>query len=141
MRFGLTGKLLKWIKSCLLSRQWVVNINGTNSDSRTMRWGVPQGSVLGPLLFILYISPIEDIIHSHSLNVLLYADDTQIYVSLKPSSKEDIKIRFEVCLSDLRTWFVANKLCCNSSKTNFIYFTPLSRLSSPSLSIQFGSST
>ena len=72
---------------------------------------------------------------------LLYADDTQIYVSLKPSSKEDIKIRFEVCLSDLRTWFVANKLCCNSSKTNFIYFTPLSRFPSPSLSIQFGSST
>ena len=67
------------------------------------------------------------------LSVLLYADDTQIYVSLKPSSKEDIKIRFEVCLSDLRTWFVANKLCCNSSKTNFIYFTPLSRLPSPSL--------
>ena len=69
MRFGLTGNVLKWIKSYLLSRQWVVNINGTNSDSRTMRWGVPQGSVLGPLLFIFYISPIEDIIHSHSLNV------------------------------------------------------------------------
>ena len=71
-----------------------------------MLWGVPQGSVLGSLLFILYIAPIKDIIHSHGLSLLLYADDTHIYVSLKPTAKEETKARLEACLSDLRIWFV-----------------------------------
>ena len=68
-----------------------------------MLWGVPQGSILSPLLFIFYIAPIEDIIRSHGLSVLLYANDTQIYISSKPTAKEETEPRLEAYLSDLST--------------------------------------
>ena len=59
-RFFFSGKVLSWLRSYLLGRQQVVNIDGDQSDSTAVRWGVPQGSVLGPLLFNLYsMSPIE----------------------------------------------------------------------------------
>ena len=75
-------------------------------------------------------------------SVLLYADDTQLYESLKPSLKEEARVKLEACLSDIEVWFSVNKLICNSTKTKFIFFEPQSRsrcLSSP-FSISFGSS-
>ena len=73
-RFGITGNVLSLLRSFLFQRHSVVSIGGSLSDSRTEKWGVPQGSVLVPLLFNLYISPIEDIISDHGLSVLMYAD-------------------------------------------------------------------
>ena len=101
-RFGITGNVLSLVRSFLFQRHSVGSIGGSLSASRTEKWCVPQGSVLGPLLFNLYISPIEDIISDHGLSVLMYAGDTQLYVSLKPSLKEEAIVQLEACLSDIK---------------------------------------
>ena len=139
MQTSFTGKVLKWLRSYLTERQQFVSIDGFQSDPQTVRCGVPQGSVLGPLLFSLYISPFEDIILTHGLSLLLYADDTQLYISLKPTQKEETNIRLESCLADLSNWFSANKLVCNTNKSNIVYFSSKYRDQSSSFSILFGS--
>ena len=139
-KFGFDVKVLTWLKSYLTERKQFVRIDGFESDKQIIRLGVPQGSVLGPLLFNLYISPVEDIIHAHRLSGMLYADDTKIYISLKPSQMEETKTRLAACLADLNAWFYANKLVCNRDKSNIIYFTSKYRNHSGSFSISFGSS-
>ena len=81
-RFGISGTVLCWLKSYLNDRSQYVKVDGFDSSSISLNYGVPQGSVLGPLLFTLYVSPIEDIIKHHSLDAMFYADDTQIYIAL-----------------------------------------------------------
>ena len=77
-RFGFTGNVLKWLQSYLSDRRQFVSIDCTHSSQNRVRWGIPQGSVLGPILFNLYISPVEDIILAHGLSTMSYADDTQL---------------------------------------------------------------
>ena len=80
-RFGVKGNALVWFESYLTSREQFVHVDGCKSTLRHVRCGVPQGSVLGPLLYVLYTSPIADIINLHNLHYHLYADDTQLYVT------------------------------------------------------------
>ena len=89
-RFGISAKVLAWIELYFTQREQVVSINGASSKSYPMKWGVPQGSVLGTLLFIRYISPIENIIDSHGLYGHIYADDTQIYICLSVFSHPNV---------------------------------------------------
>ena len=65
-----------WFKSYLENRKQVVNVMGATSCSKDLRCGVPQGSVLGPILYVLYTSPLGDIVRSHGLSRHFYADDT-----------------------------------------------------------------
>ena len=81
-RFGISGTVLCWLKSYLNDRSQYVKVDGFDSSSISLNCGVPQGSVLGPLLFTLYVSPIEYIIKHHGLDAIFYADDTQIYIAL-----------------------------------------------------------
>ena len=102
-KFGIKGDALNWFRSYLSERSQVVYINGTTSDSYDVGCGVPQGSVLGPFLYLIYTSPIGDILRSHKMNFHLYADDTQIYVSFKYQKQtdfENIKVRIELILFD-----------------------------------------
>ena len=82
-RVGIKGKDFDWFKSCLENRQQCVNINNTKSKSRALKFGVPQGSVLGPILFSLYTLPLADILKKRGISSHLYADDTQIYMYVK----------------------------------------------------------
>ena len=83
--FGINGSVLNWLKSYLLYRTFCVKCNYCFSSLHTSLYGVPQGSVLGPLLFIMYTTPLSTLISSLSLYHHLYSDDTQLFLSFHPS--------------------------------------------------------
>jgi hypothetical protein len=130
---GITGPALEWIRSYLTSRKQAVRINGTTSDAQSLDCGVPQGSVLGPLLFLAYILPLGVLIKSYGLHMHGYADDTQIYVTLpKPSDQHGVQnciVNLENCLSDVHAWMSQNKLKLNAAKTEIILLGPKKDLS------------
>ena len=111
--FGFSGTVLHWIQSYLTARFQQVYLQDSKSSKSPLKWGVPQGSVLGPLLFSLYVTPLGNIIRSHSVHFHMYADDVQLYLSSDPSSSDTAKSRLENCIMDIHTWMSANKLKFN----------------------------
>ena len=91
-RFGIGGRALEWFRLYLGDRTQFVNINGSTSERRVLKFNVPQGLFLGPLLFSLYTSPLSDIASKHELSFHFYADDRQLYVTLESSSLNDIEL-------------------------------------------------
>ena len=120
-RFGICDTALSWFRSYLTSRIQYVKINGKASVSTPLLQGVPQGSVLGPLLFSLYVSPLEDIFAAHGIDAMIYADDTQLYIILKKHDSDTAIQRLEHCLHDIQAWCLQNKLVLNDGKTEAIY--------------------
>ena len=92
-----------------------------SSKHHSLQFGVLQGSVLGPLLFCLYISPLEQIFAAHDLKAMLYADDTQLYVVLEESTITTTVEWVNKCLCDIKLWSTSNKLVLNESKTEIIH--------------------
>ncbi|XP_068597914.1 uncharacterized protein [Brachionichthys hirsutus] len=116
---NITGSALSWLQSYLTNRQQFIHINHCSSSTAPLLQGVPQGSVLGPLLFILYILPLGDIIRRHSLHFHCYADDIQLYIT---TNSIDSKVHSTVtnCLNDIKSWMKYNFLKVNSDKTDII---------------------
>ena len=83
-RFGITGTSLKWFESYLSHRSQCVQIENSTYVKKKQNFGVPQGSVLGPLLFTLCVSLIADITQQHNVGNMFYAGNTQLYVSISP---------------------------------------------------------
>lgn len=81
-RYGICGTALQWFRSYLTDRSQQVAIKDCLSHEEDLQFGVPQGSVLGPLLFSLFFAPLEDVILAHGLSVMTYADDTQLYLAI-----------------------------------------------------------
>ena len=121
--YGIDGKALNWFRSYLTGRTQQVSFQSQTSRVVSVKFGVPQGSVLGPLLYSLYSKPIGEICKRHGMPYHCYADDTQIYCVIKnqvdwASSAKSI----EACLSDIKVWMSCNYLQLNDSKTEFIVF-------------------
>ena len=120
---GIKGTALSWFKSYLSDRFQFVHVNNVSSMRTEVRYGVPQGSVLGPILFTLYMLPLGNIIRKHSINFHCYADDTQLYLSMKPDETNQLA-KLQACLKDLKTWMTCNFLLLNSDKTEVIVVGP-----------------
>ena len=119
-RFGIKGIALQWFESYIRERTQSVCIGNFKSDDETLLCGVPQGSVLGPILFTLYTSPLEDVILANDLDFMLFADDTQLYFSCKNLS--DWTFIPEKCIDDIRIWMAENRLVLNDNKTEVVHF-------------------
>ena len=121
--FGVDGSVLKWFSSYLTERSQSVKIGSTLSDLQKLLFGMPQGSVLGPLLFSLYPSPLSTLIGKHKgINFHFYADDTQLYVHLSHMNASAAFDKLNRCLQDVKEWMSASKLKLNPDTTEFILF-------------------
>jgi hypothetical protein len=121
--FGFSGTVLNWFFSYLCDRTQMVKIGDFFSDRINIPFGVPQGSVLGPILFSLYTYPLCHIIKSYSnIGYHFYADDTQIYCHLSPSGEPSDFSNLQNCLQDIQKWMNSVKLKLNPGKTEFIVF-------------------
>src|SRR6218665_2781147 len=107
-------------QSYLTSRSFTVNVAGHTSNPQTLTCGVPQGSVLGPLLFILYTAPLSKLISSSSVDRHLYAHDTQLFISFSPHSLQDALNHIRNTITQISSWMTTNLLCLKPSKTEFL---------------------
>ena len=112
----------QWFIPYLRGLKSQVDVSGHLSESKTSESGVPQGSVMGPLLFTAYIRPISDIAMSHGIDYHIYTDDTQVYISFNPLIPGDLERALSTlsrCFHDINTWMSSNCLKLNDSKTEF----------------------
>jgi len=117
---GIRGSMLNWFRSYLSNRHQYVVVNGTKSNIHPIVCGVPQGSVLGPLLFLIYVNDIFSIYDFD--NLVLFADDSNVFAVEKSIGSLFIKAN-NIC-NKLNTWFNANKLTINIEKSHYMIFKP-----------------
>ena len=113
--------MLDWFQSYLSDRSQVVSYNGQTSAATTVCFGVPQGSVLGPNLFILYSAEVIAIAGKHGFSAHAYADDLQLYDHSDPSSCASLVSRLSACVEEVMAWMASSRLRLNSNKTELIW--------------------
>ena len=123
--YGISGPALAWIRSYLTIELGVLRLDLFFPNGMHLKYGVPQGSVSGPILYCLFSKPIGEICRQHDMDYHCYADDTQVYLVIEPLDKwTDISSRIEVCLADISDWMRSNLLKLNQDKTELIVFAP-----------------
>ena len=117
--YGIRGMALQWFTSYLSGRMQFVTINGTDSSVKHMQYGVPQGSILGPLLFIIYINDLPNL--SNTAKFIMYADDANIVISGK--NILEVYQQLNKLSLGLVKWVEANGLALNLKKTKYMIFS------------------
>ncbi len=135
----ITGIPLRWFESCLTGRSFKVAWGGEVSKAHQLVTGVPQGSVLGPLLFFTYTTSLGPIIQAYGFSYHFYADDTQLYLSFRPDDPT-VAARISGCLADISAWMKEHHLQLNLAKTELLVF-PATPTLQHDFTIQLGSST
>ena len=121
---GISGTALEWFSSYLTDRSLSVSVGEFVSDTAALSCGVPQGSVLGPILFSIYMLPLGQIISSFkNISYHMYADDIQLYFSFKPNELHKLSV-LNNCLNAIRNWMANNFLQLNADKTEVLIFGP-----------------
>ena len=115
--YGISGPVLAWFESYLTGRTQAVLVDGQMSVPASLSSGVPQGSVLGPILFIMYIKPLSSLIQNRAISNQSFADDTQLYRCSSPAETHSTVQTIQTCILDVKSWMVENKLKLNDDKT------------------------
>ncbi len=110
-RYGINGTVPKWFQSYLKERTQTVSVGSSHSKYETLKYGGQQGSVIGPILFSIYNSPIGEIIEKHNICYHLYADDGQLYLAFSPKDslpQEEAKEKIMKCAKDVKSFLIFN---------------------------------
>lgn len=137
---GLSGTVLQSLRSYLSERSQCVTIKNILSHLSELIFGVPQGSVLGPLIFCIYTLPLCTILEKHGISYHIYADDTQLYFFFDPKECDQALQIVSKCVADVRSWMIHNKLKINDDKTEFLILTSQHSKSKLNCSLPIGSS-
>ena len=121
---GISGTCLSWTRSYLSNRRQSVAIANRISSTKELHYDVPQGSVLGPILFVLCMQSVSNLIKRHSLNVHLFADDIQIETSILPQRVHSAISSMEICISDVKFWIIVSKLQLSDEKSECLLIRP-----------------
>ncbi|XP_072022019.1 uncharacterized protein [Amphiura filiformis] len=144
-RLGVKGVALKWFESYLTGWSIRVNVAGELSQPVIATFGLPQGSIVGPIGYTIYTLPVGDIARKHDVSYHVYADDTQLYVSCNPKIPGELNkaiAKLQNCIYQIKTWMIQNKLQLNNDKTEFfIASSPHNSRFINNVSLKIGDST
>ena len=121
--FGLTDTVQQWFSSYLTNRTHYISLSNHCSAFAPVYLCVPQGSVLGPILFTMYIKSVSAIIDSHSIIHHSFADDLQLQMSALPDRISELLHTKQSCISDVKAWATANMIKLNDNKTKLMLVT------------------
>ena len=122
--YGVRGIPLEWISSYLTNRKQFLTYNDCTSQQQRISCGVPQGSILGPLLFLIYVNDLAFV--SESIYTIMFADDTNCFMT--GNNLNELSQNLNQELSKIVIWLKANKLSLNIDKTHYMLFQPKRRL-------------